>query len=396
MGELNTEVHSVPKIGTRRISLPLVAGEWVDVRSVDEILATLDKDGKLDGMPFMPEMLHHCGKTLRVFKRAHKTCDTAYQSGTRALEDAVHLEGSRCDGSAHGGCQAECMLFWKEAWLEPRGEAPTELVRSSASADAARPTGCSAAELRRATSSVGSAPSEAPRYSCQATNLLSATKPLRTWDVRQYVDDFRFGNVDATTFVKGALYRFSAYAVRRTHALGRNLTLSEHISQWLMRAYDALQARLPDGVPYPRRNGSIPKGQRTPPGDDVTRFRPGSLVRVKSYEEILQTLDTENRNRGLYFDAENVPYCGKELRVRSLVDHIINEQTGEMLHFKTPAIILEGAYCKGTYSDKRMFCPRAVYPYWRTAWLTLLEAPRSVQTELPERALSQPVPLSLS
>lgn len=378
--------------GTRRVSLPLLAGEWVDVRSAEEILATLDKDGKLDGMPFMPEMLHHCGKTLRVFKRAHKTCDTVYQSGTRGLEDAVHLDGARCDGSAHGGCQAECMLFWKEAWLKPRGVAPAEVVRQNASLT----TGCSAAELQRATRTAESAPSKGPRYSCQATSLLSATKPLRAWDVRQYVDDYRSGNVDLTTFVKGALYRFSAYAVRRTHALGRRLPLSERISQGLMRAYDALQARLPDGVPYPRRDGAIPKGQRTPPGDDVTGFRPGSLVQVKSYAEILATLDTENRNRGLYFDAENVPYCGKELRVRSLVDHIVNEQTGEMLHFKTPAIILEGAYCRGTYSDKRMFCPRAVYPYWRTAWLTLLDAPRSAPTELPERDISRRAPLSLS
>src|SRR4051794_17968284 len=23
----------------------------------------------------------------------------------------------RCDGSAHGGCQAGCRLYWKEAWL---------------------------------------------------------------------------------------------------------------------------------------------------------------------------------------------------------------------------------------------------------------------------------------
>ena len=369
MGELNTEVQGVPTNGTRRLSLPLLAGEWVDVRSAEEILATLDKDGLLDGMPFMPEMLQYCGKTLRVFKRAHKTCDTVYQSGSRTLADTVHLEGSRCDGAAHGGCQAECMLFWKAAWLKPRGEMPSTGARHSVAS-------CNSDALQRATQT-------GPRYSCQATHLLSATKPLKRWDVRQYVEDYRSGNVDVTTFLKGALYRFSAYAVRRTHALGGYVALSEQLSQWMMRAYDTLQARLPDGVPYPRRNGAIPKGQRTPPGDDVTAFRVGSLVRVKSYAEILATLDTENRNRGLYFDAENVPYCGKELRVRSLVDHIVNEQTGEMLHFKTPALILEGAYCRGTYSDKRMFCPRAVYPYWRTAWLELLEEPHTIQ---PERA----------
>lgn len=318
-------------------------------------------------MPFMPEMLQYCGKKLRVFKRAHKTCDTVYQSGSRALENTVHLEDSRCDGSEHGGCQARCMLFWKEAWLEPLYNMP----KHSAPRDVA-PGGCSLEKLRAAAQT---ASAEGPRYSCQATQLLSATKPLPGWDLRQYAEDLRSRNIDLATLLRGTAYRFSAYAIRRTAWFGQYMRVSGLVSEAIMRVYDKLQARLPEGVPYPRRSGSIPKGQRTPPGDDVRQFVPGSLVRVKSYTEILATLDTENRNRGLYFDAENVPYCGKELRVHSLVDHIVHEHTGEMLYFKTPAIILEGAYCRGTYSDKRMFCPRAVYPYWRSAWLTLLEAP---------------------
>lgn len=356
---------------SRRVPLPLLSGEWVEVRTASEILATLDERGRLDGMPFMPEMLQHCGKTLRVFKRAHKTCDTVYQSGSRALAHTVHLEHTRCDGSAHGGCQAQCMLFWKEAWLKPSASEPP---RSAAH-------GCTLAQLEAATQAAPSAEAKAgPCYSCQATELLKATKPLRGWDLRQYAEDLRSRNIDLTTLLRGTTYRFSAYAIRRTAWLGKYLRLSGRVSDAIMRAYDQLQAHLPDGVPYPRRTGSIPKGQRTPAGDDVRAFLPGSLVRVKSYTEILATLDTENRNRGLYFDAENVPYCGKELRVHSLVDHILDEHTGAMLHFKTPAVILEGAYCRGTYSDKRMFCPRAVYPYWRSAWLTLLDPPPSHTT----------------
>src|SRR5258708_22395489 len=67
-------------------------------------------------MPFMPEMLPFCGKRFQVYKRAHKTCDPDYRS--RRIHDAVHLE-TRCDGQAHGGCQAGCLIFWKEAWLKP-------------------------------------------------------------------------------------------------------------------------------------------------------------------------------------------------------------------------------------------------------------------------------------
>ena len=97
----------------------LRAGDTVEVRSEQEILRTLDEDGKLDGLPFMPEMLGFCGQRYRVRARAHKACDTIDWQQYRRMENAVHLEELRCDGSAHGGFQAGCLLFWKEAWLRP-------------------------------------------------------------------------------------------------------------------------------------------------------------------------------------------------------------------------------------------------------------------------------------
>jgi len=100
-------------------ALCLRVGELVEVRSADEILATLDAKGEIDGLPFMPEMLQFCGRRLRIFRTAHKTCDTITgQLVARRMEHCVHLEGARCDGAAHGGCQAGCLLFWKEAWLK--------------------------------------------------------------------------------------------------------------------------------------------------------------------------------------------------------------------------------------------------------------------------------------
>src|SRR5262249_55236336 len=97
----------------------LKAGDWVEVRSREEILATLDSRGQLDNMPFMPEMFEFCGKRFEVWSRAHKTCDTVTKTGGRWLPDTVHLKDLRCDGKGHGGCDAGCLLFWKEAWLRP-------------------------------------------------------------------------------------------------------------------------------------------------------------------------------------------------------------------------------------------------------------------------------------
>ena len=103
----------------RNKSLTLRAGDIVEVRSANEILSTLDVNGTLDALPFMPEMLQYCGKRFRVYKSAHKSCDTIKDWMTmRGMTNAVHLEGLRCDGEAHGGCQAGCLLFWKVAWLK--------------------------------------------------------------------------------------------------------------------------------------------------------------------------------------------------------------------------------------------------------------------------------------
>src|SRR5258708_22631488 len=98
----------------------LSAGDWVEVRGKEEILSTLDDRGQLDGMPFMPEMLQYCGRRFQVHKRAHKTCDysTPYPYRVRRLDGTVHLN-TRCDVAAHGGCQAGCLLYWKQAWLKP-------------------------------------------------------------------------------------------------------------------------------------------------------------------------------------------------------------------------------------------------------------------------------------
>src|SRR5215207_2312034 len=110
----------------RSVPRSVHAGDTVRVRSREEILATLDPNGRLDGQPFMPEMLQFAGRELPVFKIAHKTCDTINRpsEGIRRLDRTVHLAGARCDGSAHGGCQAGCLLFWREEWLETPTGAP--------------------------------------------------------------------------------------------------------------------------------------------------------------------------------------------------------------------------------------------------------------------------------
>jgi hypothetical protein len=96
----------------RETKLRLRPGDIVTVRSEAEILATLDVDGTLDGLPFMPEMRRFCGHSFHVAARADRTVHD--KLGVRTMEDTVHLEDLRCDGAAHDGCCRGCLLFWKE------------------------------------------------------------------------------------------------------------------------------------------------------------------------------------------------------------------------------------------------------------------------------------------
>src|SRR5690606_34495154 len=145
------------------------------------------------GMPFMPQMFHYCGKRFRVYKRAHKTCDTIvynWDSPGRRLPDSIHLD-LRCDGKAYGGCQAACLIYWKEAWLRPVDQQFAERQASSERKSA----GCTEGDVRRATRADDVEGRGEPRYACQATEVLNFTRPLPWWDVRQYVEDYASGNV---------------------------------------------------------------------------------------------------------------------------------------------------------------------------------------------------------
>jgi hypothetical protein len=335
----------------------LSVGDWVEILTKEEILETLDGNGQLDGMPFMPEMFEFCGKRFQVYKRAHKTCDPDFRS--RRIDRAVHLE-TRCDGHAHGGCQAGCLIFWKEAWLKPvsrnkpYGADPHTRPRSS-NTSATSGMGCTEADVLRCIQLSDRNEGEAT-YVCQTTEVTHAGKAITWWDIRQYLEDYSSGNESLTQLFSGFVYSMYYNLSNAGIGVGRAMRWFYDIAHPLWR-----------GTKWPRKRGTIPEGQPTP---TVTLdLQPGELVRVKSHDEILQTLNTGSKNRGLWWDAELVPYCGRTFRVLKRVTKVIDEKTGKMLIMKSPSIILDSAICRARYSDCRMFCPRSTYAYWREIWL---------------------------
>lgn len=345
--------------------LNLRCGEFVKVKSEDEILATLDEFGDCDGLPFMPEMRRYCGQQFRVERRADKSCDTI--SGDivgRRMRGAVHLERLRCDGEDHRGCQAGCLIYWKEAWLE-RVEAPdTNLLwnmlcrrEDTSPHSPPRPTApLTRDDVEKATVSEINVETGHPRYRCQVTKLLDATEPLAWNDWQQYLRDWLSGNVSLPYMLRIAVLRITAPLV-----YGRGFSLR-------VKFYDAL-ARIFGEPLWPFHPGRAKS--KTP--RETLDLKPGDLVTVKSHSEILDTINSGWSNRGLGFAPEMVRYCGGTYRVQARVEKILDEKTGEMVYMRNDCIILQDVTCRSECSTNRLFCPRGIYPFWREIWLRRAE-----------------------
>jgi hypothetical protein len=310
---------------------PLRRGDIVEVRPATEILATLDENGALDDTPFMPEMLQYVGRRFTVSRRVEKICDTIAVTGSRRMHDTVYLEDLRCDGSGHGGCQAGCRIYWKEAWLRP---VDSDAETADGTIDRAVELEQRAQGGTRTVRELEGEPAEVWR--CQATEALKASEPLKLRDLRQYWRELQSRNYGLLRFLRVAIPGFFAEVAARLRLVG----------------------------PVPLKG----PGTYSPPAEPL-RLQPGDLVQVREPEEIAQTLDADGLQRGLSFDREMLPYCGGTYRVQDRVERLIDDRTGRMIEIPSDCLILQGVVCSGERSHGRWFCPREIYPYWRESWL---------------------------
>lgn len=311
--------------GHRPGQLDLRAGEFVEIRSREEILTTLDCRGERDSLPFMPEMEPWCGRQARVFRRVDTIFDWITASGLRRMSDTVILDGLRCDGCHHGGCQADCPFLWKESWLRRASTNRRSAVARVTSSSFPR-------NLHRFTTRVDAETSE-PRFVCQLSRLPEATSRTSWNDPRNWLGDLLRGNLRIVP-----LFVFLA-----------------------IRCFNSVQRRC-GRILFPVLSHS--QFPTTPHA--VLDLHPGEIIRIKSKHEIEQTLNTQCKNRGLWFDKEMTRFCGGTHKVRARVSRQIDERTGKMITFANPCITLEGVTATGEYFE---FAPLDERIYWREIWL---------------------------
>ncbi len=300
----------------------IVVGDTVEVLGPSEIVGTLDGDGTLDGLPFMPEMLEYCGKRFKVFHKASRTCvafmgrEPNMRMAQFVEDDVFFLEGLRCSGVGHDNCGRGCRIFWKSAWLKKVSRLGEEEPVSGRDME----------ELR----SRLKVKCDGNSYFCQSTQLCKTTTTItRTQKVMKVYDDLRSGSctgAEAVMATAGPVVRKLVEKLKEVNPDG-NLAVS-------------------------------PRG--------ALDLQPGELVEVKSFREIKETLDSHGKNRGLAFIPDMKRYCGKRYRVRNRLERMILEHTGEMVEVKD-TVILDENTC--TYDHTFGGCPRNEFNYWREVWL---------------------------
>ena len=318
----------------------LKSGDWVEVKSPDEIAHTLDQNGTFDGLPFMPEMLPLCGQRFQVSRRVEKSCVECdggeYKIREFVRNDVVLLEGLRCSGSDHGGCQRGCLVFWRAAWLRKvEDNHPTTTAASN----------LTGREELRSRLKTMSAPD---LYFCQSTEMQKITQPqTRMGILLKCFYDVRSGSrrpLEMLRLILGPIWRKI----------------------------------------FPRALvGSLTK---TPVGR--LELKPGEIVELKSPQQIAETLDAKGRNRGLLLDYNAVcKFGGGRYRVRTRIDRMINEATGKMCKLDN-TVILDEVSC--TCHSVVGGCPRQDPVFWREIWLKrVTTATTDTGNPLPETQAAQ-------
>lgn len=310
-------------LSRRLLGHDLIVGDDVEVRSWAEIRATLDAQGCLDGLPFMPEMLAMCGRRARVFRCAHRIFDYRKTRRMRHLNGVVLLVGAVCDGSSHGDCDAACHTIWKADWLRriPRTKHSVRKPPAALQSNPAIDTGILL---------TGTQP---PRYVCQLTQLNNASRPIGNWSVANFVRPLVAGNVTLLAFVVG----------------------------WLTHLFNVVQQK--------RGGVGFPEFETGPPGrqsDDVLPLKPGDRVLVKSPAEIRATLNDQMIHRGLGFEEDMLKHCGHRYFVQSEIRRLVDIVSGELRTMRTPAYILRDVHFSG---ERQQFNAQYEPLFWRSVWL---------------------------
>lgn len=114
----------------------------------------------------------------------------------------------------------------------------------------------------------------------------------------------------------------------------------------------------------------ISKGSRSRNSNSALKL--GDVVIVRSKEEILETLNENNRLEGCSFMDEMWQYCNTRQKVFKRVEYFFDERNSKFFKARN-TLLLEGLRCSGKLSKLMPRCDRSCYFFWRGEWLKKID-----------------------
>ena len=97
-------------------------------------------------------------------------------------------------------------------------------------------------------------------------------------------------------------------------------------------------------------------------------FHPGDIVMIRSKEQILRTLDINNKLDGCLFMEEMWQYCDTQQKILKKVNYFYDEANFRMCKARN-TVLLEGIYCSGKFQRYNTNCDRYCLLFWKEDWL---------------------------
>lgn len=92
----------------------------------------------------------------------------------------------------------------------------------------------------------------------------------------------------------------------------------------------------------------------------IDQIEAGDIVKVRSQEEIKETLNSYNKTRGCGFRIQMYDDCGKEFVVHKKVNYFFDEAKQKICRCNN-IYLLKGSCCCG--------CDRHCFLFWHASWL---------------------------
>jgi hypothetical protein len=99
------------------------------------------------------------------------------------------------------------------------------------------------------------------------------------------------------------------------------------------------------------------------------RFKVNDIVKVKTREEILGTLDPSGKRDGCLFMKGMWNHCGQKWKVLKVVENVFDEHRFLMYEIAAPQYLLDGSICDGVTEGETDRCDRSCYYFWNEEWL---------------------------